>query len=466
MLKKEPSVQLIERDLAYNWHPCSQMKDYESFPPVEIRRAEGAYLHLADGRRVVDAMSSWWCKALGHRHPDVMAAMTAQMSEMCHAIFANTTNKVIVDLSERLCQRMPGMDKVFYASDGSCAVEIALKMSMQLRFIHGQTHRNHVLNLQNGYHGETLFAMAVSDCELYKRPFAAHLPQCPIITNIPYVSGITDPLWADCSHLWPEIEAQLAPYAKTATAFILEPVLQGAGGMLIYSADFLRRLRAWCDTHDVHLIADEIMTGLGRTGQAFACNHAKILPDFMCLSKGLTSGEIPMSCVLTQNKHYEPFYDDYETGKAFMHSHTQTGNVLAASAALATLNVMEGEGIFERAQALSTKMQVRFQDIATRTGKLNNLRTIGGMIAGDLVTDNADTRLGYAVFQQAIQEGAWLRPLGNTLYWLPPLNIDDDTLDTLALATEHALLKTYRKDAHENNKKPVKSTSSPGVSRV
>ncbi len=434
---------LISRDLQYNWHPCAQMKDYESFPPLEIKSAEGAYLTLANGQKVVDAISSWWCKSLGHKHPVIMDAMQTQMQHLCHTLFANTTHETLVNLSEQLCQLVPGMHKVFYASDGSCAVEIALKMSLQARSLQGQTHRTQFISLQNAYHGETLFAMAVSDCDLYKQPFAHTLPVYPRLENLPYVSGVEDDIFQNCEMVWPVLEKQLAPLSETATAVIVEPIVQGGGGMLIYSADILRRLRVWCDAHDVHLIADEIMTGVGRTGKMFACEYANVLPDFMCVAKGLTSGELPLSCVLTQNKIYDLFYDTYESGKAFMHSHTHSGNVLAASVACAALKVMREEHILEKVGKLQLTMRQQLTQIAKRTGCLKNIRGIGGMVAADIDCDPSK-RMGYAVFQQAIKEGAWLRPLGNTLYWFPPLNIDDAALAQLIYATEQALVKIVK----------------------
>ena len=297
----------------------------------------GAYqshLHLHDGRKIIDAISSWWCKSLGHQHPRLKRALLAQVEKFEHVILANTTNETIVHLTEKLAQLMPSLNKVMYASDGSCAVEMAMKMSLHARQIEGKHQRKLFIALENGYHGETAGALSVSDLGLYRAPYQDMLFDTKLILSLPYVTGAHDPLWSDCESHWEKIENQLKPFAESATAVILEPIMQGAAGMKIYSQDFLKRLRHWTHEHGIHLIADEIMTGIGRTGKMLACEHANIEPDFICLSKGLTSGWLPLSAMLTRSAIYDLFYDDYASGKSFLHSHTHSGNVLAASVAI------------------------------------------------------------------------------------------------------------------------------------
>lgn len=430
---------LLTRDLKHLWHPCSQMKDYETFPPIPIARAQGSYLYRPDGSPLIDAISSWWCKSLGHNHPRLKQALIEQLDKFEHVILANTTNETIVALSEKLAQIAPPLDKVFYASDGSCAVEIALKMSVHARYIKGETHKTQFMALANGYHGETLYTMAMSDLGLYRAPYNSVLPSCHFIENIPYVSGVDDPLWHDCSVQWPAIEKQLAPHANTLTAIILEPILQGAGGMKIYSKDFLNRLHTWARANNIHVIADEILTGFGRTGLPLACQHANITPDFLCISKGLTAGFLPMSAVLTSTDTYNLFYDDYETGKAFMHSHTHTGNALAAAVALEVLTILEEENIYQQVQDNASIMQEMMLAVAESTGQLHNIRGIGGLVAADLIVDDPNERRGYGVYQKAVELGALLRPLGNTIYWLPPLNTSIETLEALKNITEQAI---------------------------
>jgi adenosylmethionine-8-amino-7-oxononanoate aminotransferase len=422
------------------WHPCSQMKDYESFKPLAIARAEGSYIELTNGKKIIDATSSWWCKSLGHQHPRLKGALLKQLTRFEHVIFANSTNDVIEMLSYQLTQLSPTLKKVFYASEGSSAVEIALKMSLHARQLTGEFQRSQFISLKNAYHGETVGAMSVSDCGLYRKPYESMLFTADIISAIPYVAHTSDTLWTDCSVMWSQTEKQLQPYADTATAIILEPILQGAGGMCIYSQDFLKRLRAWATQHHVHVIADEILTGIGRTGKMLACEHAGIEPDFLCLGKGLTSGWMPFSAVLTTNKIYDYFYADYESGKSFLHSHTFSGHVLGASVASEVLNIMHEEKISERANQIGDTMYQHMLDIAHQTKKLTNIRSIGAMVAADLISDQQERRLGYEVFQKAVQLGAWLRPLGNTIYWMPPLTTEAHTLAELKEITQHAIL--------------------------
>jgi adenosylmethionine---8-amino-7-oxononanoate aminotransferase len=426
-------MDLINRDRQHIWHPCSQMKDYEDFPPLIISKAYGSYIELKDGRRIIDAISSWWCKSLGHNHPRLKAALQAQLECFEHVIFANSTYETIIQLSEKLGRLCLGLDKVFYASEGSSAVEIALKMSLHAQQLLGQKQRIQFTSLQNGYHGETFMALGLSDLGLYRQAYEAHLIQPKFIRNIPYVNSIVDPLWGDCSSIWPDIEEQLEQQAANLAAIILEPIVQGAGGMKIYSQDFLRRLRKWTQTHGIYLIADEIMTGLGRTGHTLACEHAQIKPDFICLSKGLTSGWLPMSVVLTHSKIYELFYDDYSTGKSFLHSHTFSGNALAAAVALECLNILEEEEIYKQVKEKEVILKKLMREVNDKTQRLTNIRGIGAIIAADLQLTEKEKkqRIGYQIFQKALQLGAWLRPLGNTIYWLPPLNTPVPLLDEL-----------------------------------
>jgi len=430
---------IIELDLQHVWHPCSQMKDYEIFPPLAVQKAIGSYLYLQDGRTIIDAISSWWCKALGHAHPRLKKALLQQIEKFEHVILANTTNETIVELSQLLAKLTKNLNKIFYASDGSCAVEIALKMSLHAQQIRGFPERREIIALQNGYHGETLGAMSVSDIGIYSQPYEALLFEAKIIKAIPYVSSRQDPLWHDCSAIWPDIEKQLNSWAKTAAAIIVEPIIQGAGGMRIYSQDFLRRLRVWSLQHEIYFIADEIMTGLGRTGLPLACQHADIEPDFLCLSKNLTGGWLPLSAVCTSTAIYELFYDDYANGKSFLHSHTFSGNALAASVAIECLKTLYDENIFQQAQALESKLFHLMQEVSERTGKLTHIRHIGGVVAADLIAE-PQQRAGFAVYQKAVELGALLRPLGNTLYWLPPLNVSDATLHELMQITEKSIL--------------------------
>ncbi len=439
-LDSKPTTSILDKDLQHFWHPCSQMKDYEDFSPLIIKKALGSYLELDNGKKVIDAISSWWCKSLGHRHPRLQSAIINQISNFEHVISANTTNEVIVDLSEKLAQIVPPLNKVFYAGDGSSSVEIAMKISLQSRHITKEINRTHFIGLENGYHGDTTGAMSVSDVGIFKDPYKSILFETTLIKGIPYVSGKNDPLWKDCSSHWQKIKKQLEPLSKKTTALILEPIVQGAGGIKVYSPDFIRRLRKWTEENNIHLIADEIMTGIGRTGKMLACEHAGVIPDLACVSKGLTSGWLPFSAVLIHENIYNLFYDDYKLGKNFLHSHTYSGNVLGARLALETLRIIEEEKILDRVETLEKILLQNMIQVSEITGKLTNIRNLGGIVAADIV-GNQSERLGFKLFKIASELGALLRPIENTIYWLPPLNIEENTLEELKEITVSSLKK-------------------------
>lgn len=431
---------LIQQDLKHVWHPCTQMKDLEHYPPLIIHRAEGSYLYTDRGP-IIDAISSWWCKSLGHGFPAVREAISQQLSCFEHVIGADTTYPLIVELAEHLAN-ISGLQHVFFASDGSSAVEIAMKLALHASQLQGHTTRNQFISLKNSYHGETIATLSISDLGLYKKPFTPLGVSCHFLQTIPYIAGIDDPLWQTCSQEWAICQKELELVKAHVCAIIVEPIVQGAGGMRCYSADFLRHLAAWAKANNIYLIADEIMTGLGRTGKWLASQHANIRPDLICLSKGLTSGAMPLSCVLIDNPIFKLFYHDYAEEKSFLHSHTYSGNPLAVSAALATIKAMQKESINQQAEELGACMRQYFSEIATKTGKITNVRSMGAIVAGDL--ENCDIqRLGYQIYQEALNRGALLRPLGNTLYWLPPLTTDQQTIEKLAEITLHSIEAVY-----------------------
>ncbi|MFZ9035591.1 MAG: adenosylmethionine--8-amino-7-oxononanoate transaminase [Francisellaceae bacterium] len=434
------------------WHPCSQMKDYEAFAPVDISHAQGSYLYDKSGKAIIDAISSWWCKSLGHGHPQLKNRLIKQMDTLEHTILANTTNSTIYALSERLCHKTK-MNKALYASDGSSAVEIAVKLSIHSRKLKNEHQKTRFLALKNGYHGETTATLSISDLGLYNEPYAAIMwpkEQVHFIDAIPYVSGKNDPLWHDASEPWQKVEATLESFAETITALIVEPLIQGAGGMKIYSKDFLIRLCRWARSHDIHIIADEIMTGIGRTGKFIAFDYIDLRADFICLSKGLTGGMLPLSVCLTHDDIYQLFYDDYDTHKAFMHSHTHTGNTLAASVALSVLDVFEDENILSYVDtSLAPLLLKNMIEVEQKTNAITNIRALGGVIAADLINPDAIPRLGYKVYQKAVELGALLRPLSNTIYWLPPLNCEASVIESLKGITIAAINAVYENLNHK-----------------
>ncbi len=442
ILKMVNVEKLISRDLKHIWHPCTQMKDFETYPPLVVDRAQGSYLYTNQGP-LIDAISSWWCKSLGHGHPAVISAIKNQLKRFEHVIGANTTHPSVVELAEQLTE-ITGKQHVFFASDGASAVEIAIKLAIHASQIKGYKNKNQFIALKNGYHGETLGTMSVSDLGIYKEPYKGFGVPCYFIDNIPYVTEISDPLWSCCDNEWEAIVTQLDEISDNVCALIVEPIIQGAGGMLCYSADFLKKLSLWAKSKGIYLIADEIMTGLGRTGQWLACDHAGIEPDLICLSKGLTSGSIPFSCVMIDSSIYDLFYTDYKSGNSFLHSHTYSGNPLAVSAALATIKTMHHEQIITQAQSMGETMLDFLKQVAEESGKLTNVRGIGAVVAADL-DDTGDFRIGNEVYQQALKYGALIRPIGKTLYWLPPLNTDNEIIGKLAQITLNSINAAYIK---------------------
>lgn len=433
---------LIKKDLSHIWHPCSYMDDFKAHPPLVIKSAKGSFIKTNNGI-LIDGISSWWCKSLGHGHPKIITAIKNQLDKFEHVITANTTNKTIVDLAEKL-EEISNKQHVFFASDGSSAVEIAMKLAMHSCKIKGYNKRTKFISLKNSYHGDTFAAMSVSDLDLYKKNYSDFGFNTKQINNIPYINFATDPSWNSCEQTWQSVLPELEKIKNETIAIIFEPIVQGAAGMLCYSADFLKRIAEFAKNNNIYLIADEIMTGMGRTGKWLASEHANISPDLICLSKGITSGSLPLSLVLIDNAIYETFDHFYKSDNAFLHSHTYGGNPLAISAALATITVMQEENINNMAENLGNYMRKQFSALMTSLdGKLTNMRSIGAMVAADLVHHSKD-RIGFKIAQEAQKTGALLRPIGNSIYWLPPLNIEHKTIDTLAEITHNAIIKIYQ----------------------
>ena len=430
---------LVEIDLEHIWHPCAQMKDYLSLPPVEIVGGKGCYLYAKSGQKLIDAFSSWWCKSFGHGHPRLREALLQQAERLEHCALVHVTHAPIVVLAEKLSALTTTLNKLLFASDGSCVVEMALKLSLHAHHAQGHTQRRRFVALQHAYHGETLGALSVSDVSLYRQVYHPLLFETLCLGPLPYVTGQHDPRWnmSDRSE-WDSLFARLDTIADEVAAVIIEPIIQGAGGMRIYNPAFLRQLKAWTLEHGIHLIADEIMTGLGRSGKLLACQHADIEPDMLCLGKGLTAGWLPLGVLLTSQAIYDVFYHD-ELNKAFLHSHTYAGNPLAVNIAVTVIDMLLEGAWCDRVNILGDKMYQLFSSIAKSTGRLHHVRYLGGMVAADLLCP-ANRRMGFEIYKQAMARGALLRPLGNTLYWLPPFNIEETELAELADITQAAIL--------------------------
>ncbi|PJD93572.1 MAG: adenosylmethionine--8-amino-7-oxononanoate transaminase [Legionella sp.] len=433
---------LIAKDLNHVWHPCTIMKNLEQDPPLIVTGAKGSYLETHQGR-LIDAISSWWCKSLGHGHPAILAAIQQQLHQFEHVISANTTHPSIVALAEELAA-ISGKQHVFFASDGSSAVEIALKLAIQATVLKGQRERNQFIALRHAYHGETLGALSVTDMGIYKDAWASFGVNCHFLDPIPYVNDRQDPLWNDAASYWSQLLPQLDALKHQVCAIILEPVIQGANGLRPYSADFLTKLAAFAKQHDIYLIADEIMTGLGRTGEWLASHHANINPDMICLSKGLTSGTVPLSCVLIDHSLYDLFYHEDDPKRCFLHSHTYSGNPLGIAAALATIQTMRAEHINQQARELGAYMHQCFLEVITATGHFTSCRTLGAIVAADVT--GIHPNFSRALARAAQERGALLRPIDQTLYWLPPLNTSRATIDQLADITHQSIQSVFQGD--------------------
>ena len=423
---------MIERSLRAVWHPCTQMKHHELMPLVPVQRAEGVWLHDFDGHRILDAISSWWVNLLGHGHPRIKAALREQLESLEHVMLAGFTHEPVVALSERLAALAPGrLGHCFYASDGASAIEIALKMSFHYWRNCGPPGKTRFVTLANSYHGETLGALSVTDVALFRDTYAPLLRASTQVPSPDWRGARPGETPRDVAiRCAAALETHLEQHADTTAALIVEPLVQCAGGMAMYDAEYLRRARALCDRYGVHLIADEIAVGFGRTGTLFACEQAGIGPDFLCLSKGLTGGYLPLSVVLTTDTVYGAFYDD-DTARGFLHSHSYTGNALACRAALTVLQILQDEDVIaqNRSRAASLNTQLAFLAQHPRVAHFRN----SGMIWAFDVPDAAP---GFArdFSRRAIELGVLLRPLGNTVYWMPPYAITGADGDLLAKA--------------------------------
>ncbi len=437
---KNTNKALAQRDLAVLWHPCTQMHDHETFPMIPIKKGQGAWLEDFDGHRYLDAISSWWVNLFGHANPTINTALKDQLDNLEHVIFAGFTHESAIKLAEKLVEVTPdGLSRCFYADNGSAAVEVALKMSFHYWRNEGRGAKTKFITLENSYHGETLGALAVGNVPLYKETYAPLLMDVISVPSPDCYYREAGEAWADYSTRRFELmEQTLQQHADTVCAVIIEPLVQCAGSMRMYDAVYLKLLRAACDKYQVHLIADEIAVGFGRTGTLFACEQAAITPDFMCLSKGLTGGYLPLSAVMTTDLIYQAFYDDYVKLTAFLHSHSYTGNALACRAGLATLEIFQQQGIIEKNRSLAqtmAKVAARFHDHPN----VADVRQTGMILAIELVKNKHtrepypwQERRGVKVYQYALSKGVLLRPLGNVIYFMPPYIITEQELLLLA----------------------------------
>lgn len=422
---------LLKRSMQSVWHPCTQMKQHESFPLTPIHKGEGVWLYDADGNKYLDTVSSWWVNLFGHNNPHIKDAIKQQLDTLEHVMLAGFTHEPVISLSERLAT-LTGLGHAFYASDGASATEIALKMSFHYWRNIGQPDKSKFISLQNSYHGETLGALSVTDVAIFKDTYAPLLRQSAQMPSPDFrlveVGESAEDYALRCAE---QLKSYIAQHHTELAAFIIEPLVQCAAGMAMYHPTYLAQAREICTQYQVHLIVDEIAVGFGRTGSMFASEQAKTegckvsdIADFVCLSKGITGGYLPLSAVLTTDTVYQAFYDD-STVRGFLHSHSYTGNPLACSAALATLDIFESEHIVQKNLDKSALILKEMQVLTHLP--IQHLRHQGMIFAFDVVTDNA--QFSKQCYQVAMQRGLLVRPIGNTVYFMPPYTINEAEIE-------------------------------------
>ncbi len=459
---------LQTRSLRAVWHPCTQMKQHEQLPLVALARGEGAWLVDTQGRRLLDGISSWWVNLFGHANPRINAALREQLDTLEHAMLAGFTHGPVVALSERLSARTGGvLGHCFYASDGASAVEVALKMSHHAWRNAGRAEKREFVCVRGDYHGETLGALGVTDVPVFRDAYGsllqaahvvaspdarqAHAPLPPALGGaaappLPHAGedrgeGVEACVAADAARrALADAERLFADRAERIAAIVVEPLVQCATGMAMHDPCYLRELRALCDRYGVHLIADEIAVGFGRTGTFFACEQAGVWPDFLCLSKGISGGYLPLSVVMTREEIYREFYSD-AASKAFLHSHSYTGNPLACRAALATLDIFEEDAVLERNRERGAALAARLRPLRDDP-RVEHVRSRGMIHAFDVRPEalGADaSSFARRFFTAALYRGVLLRPIGRTVYWMPPYVLTDAECAHLAEATAGAL---------------------------
>ncbi|MEW6103129.1 MAG: adenosylmethionine--8-amino-7-oxononanoate transaminase [bacterium] len=441
-------MNLIENDLKYIWHPYTQMKDCEELPPILIERAEGVKLYDISGNVYYDTIASWWCNVHGHCHPRIISAIKEQIEKLDHILFAGFTHKNAIALAERLILITPkSLTKVFFSDNGSTSIETALKMSFKYWKNLGCKEKSSFLSLDLGYHGDTMGAMSISNVfnsafkSLLFSSYRAKSPYCYRCPN-----GLTrESCNISCIG---SMEKILEQKASKICGVIIEPLVLGAGGIIVYPKEYLEMIENLCKKYNVHLILDEVATGFGRTGKMFASDYVNISPDFLCLSKGITSGWLPLGATLTTNEIYQAFYGDYK--KTFFHGHTYTANPISTRIALESLKIFEEEKTLQRIENIIPQFHKnleRFRNLSL----VGDVRFIGLIGAFELVSDKktkkpfpSNKRIGFEVYKKGLENGLILRPLGNIVYLFLPLSIKEEELNDVLDRTYSVLSESKK----------------------
>lgn len=432
--------ELQKKDLKYIFHPCSQMKDYEELPPMVIKKAKGIYLEDEFGNRYMDCVSSWWVNLFGHCNPRINKVIKDQIDSLEHVLFVNFSHEPAIRLSEELSKVVPkGIEKFLFADNGSSSIEMALKLSFQYQQQKGNVGKTKFISLTNAYHGETVGALGVGDIDIFTKTYRplikegmkAEKPEC---YRCPYGENFNS-CDAQC---FEKMEELIEKNYQEVSAVIIEPVVQGASGMRIYSPKYIKKLRELTLKYDIHLIADEIAVGFGRTGKMFAMEHSGVSPDIMCMSKGLTAGYYPMAIVGITQEIYDGFYADYLEGKSFLHSHTYSGNPIGCRIALEVLNIFRDKNILEVIERKGRYLRERAESLFKEHKYIGEYRQIGMIGALEFVADKeskelfpSEDRVGYEIYKIALKKRALLRPLGNVIYFMPPYIITEEEIDQM-----------------------------------
>lgn len=425
--------QLQEKDLKYIFHPCAQMKDFEEIPPLIITKGERLYLFDETGKKYMDCISSWWVNLFGHANPRINEVIYKQINTLEHIIFANFGHEPAIELCENLVEVLPeGINKFLFADNGSSCIEMALKLSFQYHLQTGNPQKTKFISLENAYHGETIGALGVGDVDIFTKTYRPLIQEGRKVP-VPYLdSTMTKEEYSkyeqECIS---KLENLIENNHQEIACMIIEPMVQGAAGMKMYSSYYLQKVRELTKKYNIHLIDDEIAMGFGRTGKMFACEHAGITPDIMCLAKGLSSGYYPIALVCITGDIFNAFYADYKEGKSFLHSHTYSGNPLGCRIAVEILKIFKEENIINMVEKKGKFLQEKMKEYFQEKNYIKNYRNLGMIGAIELKEIEGIERVGRHIAALALEKGVLIRPIGNIVYFMPPYIITEEEIEIM-----------------------------------